>query len=92
MTDKASCECIGWARIMKRPITNHHENCEHYVEELRKESVNHLTIILNHYRDYCNEGDGIPPEAWEDYKRALLFIGDIARFQKCLEYEKENNL
>ena len=89
---KISCECIFWARDGNQFGTNHHKKCGHYPSELEEKTKQILSLILKHFRDYCNEGDGIPPEAWEDYKRALLFVGDFDRFLKCLEWEKKNPL
>lgn len=89
---KKHCECINWCRTNHKFGTEHHNNCPHYLSEIQTKSKDLLTKILKHFREYCNEGDGIPPEAWEDYKQALIFIGDFDRFLKCLEWEKKNSL
>lgn len=81
------CTCINWARAAQKFWTNHHERCEHYTQEVFSKSREHLSTILKHFRNYCAEGDGIPREMWEDYKRAVLFIGDIDRFHRCLSEE-----
>lgn len=88
--ENKSCECLMWTRVPKKFITDHHENCEHYSKEVETKARRHLTTLIKHFSEFCNEGDGIPIEYWEDYKQALLFVGDVHRYTKCVEWDKKN--
>lgn len=88
---QAVCECLMWCRAEPQFGTNHHRKCQHYQSEVESNGKKLFVTLINNFRDYCNEGDGVPEEMWDNYKRCLFFLGMNDRFFKCLKSEDSND-
>lgn len=90
-TTHLDCECRNWAGRLSGLNTEHTSECpKRTIRYIEMEAKKHLVKILGYFRDYCNEGDGVPLEFWEGYKRALWFAGEFKEFSECLEWESDN--
>ena len=76
MTDEKPCECLNMAskNILMTALAGHHENCKH-----RKSDKEILTALIRDlvYGIDCwsTDEDGVHPDCWEAYKKALTFLG-----------------
>lgn len=79
------CDCQTWARDGQPPITSHNKHCTNY--NLEKESVDLVTELINGILESSADCDGIHPDLWEPYKKALLFVGDYEKLREAIKNE-----
>ena len=75
--------CCNWCRDGRPPITKHHHSCPHY--NLEGESVALVTSLIKGIEAWAADGDGVHPELFDAYCRAVTFAGDLAKLKRILE-------
>jgi len=86
MSDGKECECRNWCSDGRLPRTSHHYQCKHY--NLAQDSLFMVRELTEAMEKWSADCDGMPNEAWEAYKKALLFSGQWRRFHEVSHIEK----
>lgn len=84
---RKSCECLTWCSDGRLPLTAHHYNCKRY--NLAEESLKMVTSLTKAMELWSAECDGMPKEAFDAYKDALIFTGQFKRYADVVEKEVE---
>lgn len=74
------CECLTWCSDGRAPFISHLKGCKHY--NLERDSIDLVKSLIKALEDWAADEDGIHPDAWNDYLKALIFIGDFKKFNK----------
>lgn len=77
------CECKTWCRDGRPPLTEHHRNCPQ--RNLEAESLALVSALIKGIECWAADEDGVHPDAWDAYCRAIWFVGDIAKLKMVNE-------
>ena len=81
------CECKTWCRDGRPPLTEHHRNCPK--RNLEAESVALASALIKGIENWAANEDGVHPDAWDAYCRAIVFVGDLAKLKVVLEKSED---
>lgn len=77
------CKCKGWCSDGRPPLTNHHRHCQSY--DPVGDALALTAALIKGIEDWAADCDGVHPDAWDAYCRAVLFVGDLAKFKSLME-------
>jgi hypothetical protein len=81
------CECKTWCSDGRPPLTEHHRNCPK--RNLEAESVALVSALIKGIENWSADEDGVHPDAWDAYCRAIVFVGDLAKLKVVLEKSED---
>jgi hypothetical protein len=79
---------MTWCWNGRPPITSHHRNCKSY--NLERESVALVAALIKALEDWGAEEDGIHPDAWEPYLKAVGFVGDLHKLAQIAKSDEKD--
>lgn len=68
-----NCECLTWARNSQPFTTTHHPRCPRYNPE--QDAADLLRSLIAGIHAWSADEDGVHPECWDAYERAMIAIG-----------------
>lgn len=83
MVITTECECKTWCAHGLPPLTHHHRNCPN--RNLESECLELVSSLINGMENWAADADGVHPDAWYAYCRAILFVGDLDKLKVVLE-------
>lgn len=73
-TNPAECECWNWCSdgLHRREelLAGHHFRCSKFDEEFRRRALELIAQLHKAMREWGNEEDGVPIEAWDVWRLA----------------------
>lgn len=93
--EPAECECWDWCNDgthrREEMLAGHHYRCPQFESEFRRRALVLIERLRDAMRDWGNEEDGIPEEAWDAWAIANAVINGCAENDsRCLQQRDED--